>query len=72
MRAASDCWPRAGLAQTSDRSVVWLVLLANVALPPKADTDQQGRDVRFGPKADTCTATINASLRQHSVSAPLS
>ena len=26
------------------------------ALPPKADMDQHGRDVRFVPKADICTA----------------
>jgi hypothetical protein len=26
------------------------------ALPPKADMDQQGCDVRFVPKADSCSA----------------
>jgi len=28
------------------------------ALPPKADLDQHGRDVRFVPKADICGAAI--------------
>ena len=32
------------------------------ALPPKADIGIQSRNVRFVPKADSCTATINASL----------
>jgi len=27
------------------------------ALPPKADMDRCGRDVRFVPKADSCSAT---------------
>jgi hypothetical protein len=27
------------------------------ALPPKADMDQHSRDVCFGPRADSCTAT---------------
>jgi hypothetical protein len=30
------------------------------ALPPKADMDQDGRDVRFVPKADSCTAANNS------------
>jgi hypothetical protein len=34
------------------------------ALPPKADMDRCDRDVCFVPKADSCTAAINASLRQ--------
>jgi len=32
------------------------------ALPPKADMGQQGCDVRFVPKADSCTAAIIAKL----------
>jgi len=28
--------------------------------------DQQGRDVRFVPKADSCTAAINAKLKRGS------
>jgi hypothetical protein len=28
------------------------------ALPPKADMDQHDRDVRFVPKADSCTLAI--------------
>jgi hypothetical protein len=31
------------------------------ALPPKADIDQHGRDVRFVPKADSCAAAIVTS-----------
>jgi len=30
------------------------------ALPPKADIGPQPRDVRFVPKADSCTAAIDA------------
>jgi hypothetical protein len=33
------------------------------ALPPKADIEQRGHDVRYVPKADSCTAAINAALR---------
>jgi hypothetical protein len=33
------------------------------ALPPKADIGTQPRDVRFVPKADSCTAAINAEFR---------
>src|SRR6516162_11188430 len=36
------------------------------ALPPKADMDQSGCDVRFVPKADSCTAAINAKLKRGS------
>ena len=32
------------------------------ALPPKADIETQSRDVRFVPKADSCTA---ANLLRH-------
>ena len=38
------------------------------ALPPKADMDHHGRDVRFVPKADICTAAI-FSLFDHPVGA---
>jgi len=39
-------------------------LLASMsALPPKADIDQHGRDVRFVPKADSCTAAKNVVIR---------
>jgi hypothetical protein len=38
------------------------------ALPPKADIDQYGRDVRFVPKADILTATADA-LFDHLVGA---
>jgi hypothetical protein len=31
------------------------------ALPPKADIGTQSRNVRFVPKADSCTAAIEAS-----------
>jgi hypothetical protein len=34
------------------------------ALPPKADMDQDGRDVRFGPKADIYNAVIRSARRQ--------
>ena len=34
------------------------------ALPPKADITQQGGNVRFVPKADSCTAAI-LSLFDH-------
>jgi hypothetical protein len=34
------------------------------ALPPKADIGTQPRDVRFVPKADSCSAAINAALGQ--------
>jgi hypothetical protein len=33
------------------------------ALSPKADIVHEGSDVRFVPKADSCTAGINARLR---------
>jgi hypothetical protein len=33
------------------------------ALPPKADIGTQPHHVRFVPKADSCTAAINAWLR---------
>jgi hypothetical protein len=33
------------------------------ALPAEADMDQHGRDIRFVPKADICSAAINAKLR---------
>jgi hypothetical protein len=33
------------------------------ALPPIADIGTQPRDVRFVPKADSCTAAINVALR---------
>src|SRR5215472_9266983 len=36
------------------------------ALPPKADIGTQSRDVRFVPKADSCTAAINAKLKRGS------
>src|SRR5262249_30585314 len=32
------------------------------ALPPKADMCGANRDVRFGPKADSCTAPKNYSI----------
>src|SRR6516164_8459126 len=38
------------------------------ALPPKADIDPHGRDVRFVPKADICGAA-NSSLFDHLVGA---
>jgi hypothetical protein len=37
--------------------------LAMSALPPKADIRPRDQDVCFGPKADSCTAAINALLR---------
>src|SRR4029453_16233775 len=33
------------------------------ALPPKADMCGATRDVRFGPKADSCTAANSISIR---------
>jgi hypothetical protein len=33
------------------------------ALPPKADIARRQLDARFVPKADSCTAAINAVLR---------
>jgi hypothetical protein len=33
------------------------------ALPPKADIGTQPRDVRFVPKADSCTAQIKVAFR---------
>src|SRR5215469_3878832 len=33
------------------------------ALPPKADIGTRSRNVRFVPKADSCTATIKARCR---------
>jgi hypothetical protein len=35
------------------------------ALPPKADIAQHKRDVRFVPKADSCTAAKNCSSFDH-------
>jgi len=34
------------------------------ALPPKADIAERDRHVRFVPKAESCTAAIDPSLRQ--------
>jgi hypothetical protein len=34
------------------------------ALPPIADIDQHARDVRFVPKADSCSAAIEPPLLQ--------
>jgi hypothetical protein len=42
----------------------WDVSTAMSALPPKADMVQHDRDVRFVPKADSCSAAINAALGQ--------
>jgi hypothetical protein len=39
--------------------------LAMSALPPKADMDQHGCDVRFVPKADVDPAEFLESLRPH-------
>ena len=36
------------------------------ALPQKADMDQHGRDVRFGPKADIASYSIVSSARERS------
>jgi hypothetical protein len=41
---------------------------ATSALPPKADMVQRDRDVRFVPKADSCTAA-RTSLFDHVVGA---
>src|SRR6516225_8704473 len=38
-------------------------ILVMSALPPKADMDQYGRDVRFVPKADICSAAIRTVTR---------
>jgi hypothetical protein len=46
-----------GQKQTLD----WRPLMS--ALPPKADMVQHNRDVRFVPKADSCTAAIIGRLR---------
>ena len=40
----------------------WRVEFAMSALPPKADIGTQPRNVRFVPKADSCTAAIDAGL----------
>jgi hypothetical protein len=45
-----------GQKQTSEHVRVLSALL------PKADIGTQPRDVRFVPKADSCTAEINAAL----------
>jgi len=37
------------------------------ALPPKADIAERDWRVRFVPKADICSAAINASLRQSAI-----
>jgi hypothetical protein len=38
--------------------------MAHVRLPPKADTNHSATNVRFVPKADSCTAAIDAALLQ--------
>src|SRR5215831_921246 len=42
------------------------------ALPPKADMDRPGHNVRFVPKADSCTAQIADPVRRNFAAAPAS
>jgi hypothetical protein len=37
------------------------------ALPPKADMGTQSRDVRFVPKADSCTAAIDSHIQRRTL-----
>ena len=37
------------------------------ALPPKADIGRAGRDVRFVPTADSCTAAIKSHIQRRTL-----
>jgi len=52
--------PLIALGQKQTSEDVW----AMSALPPKADIAERDRHVRFVPKAESCTAAIDPSLRQ--------
>jgi hypothetical protein len=65
----SHCWGRVHHSKIGARmsalgqKQTWRWAEAMSALPPKADIRTQARNVRFVPKADSCTAAIRTVTR---------